>query len=403
MSVMQENLSVSTKRLVSLDAFRGFTIALMIVVNDPGSWSYIYHPLDHAAWHGITPTDFVFPFFLFIVGVSIVLAYNKRLKLETEKKGMYRKIWIRSLKIFAVGLFLWLFPGFEFGDLRFPGVLQRIAIVFLVCSLLFLNSDWKKQAWIAGLILLGYWFVMALVPVPIDEIIRQALITGEVMRQGGLVSIGDLTQVSDGMVAANLHEGTNLAAYLDRLIIPGPMWEENWDPEGILSTFPAIVTGITGMLVGKIIVSQRDLNHKVLLILIAGFLSFTLGSFWSWFFPLNKNLWTSSFVLYTSGLAALVLGVCLYFIDGLGHKKWARPGVIFGSNAITIYVIAGMLPALFAIPLSADTSLQSAIFTGMVQLGLAPELASFLYALLFTGLCYIPAYILYKKKIFIKL
>lgn len=166
------NTSSVSQRLLSLDVLRGLTIAGMIVVNDPGDWGFIYPPLRHASWNGITPTDLVFPFFLFIVGVSIVLAYTKRLNRGDAPRSMHGKIYARTAMIFSLGLFLALFPSFDFASLRIPGVLQRIAIVFLVCSLMFLHSDWKRQAWIAGILLVGYWLIMAWVPVPIDEVIR---------------------------------------------------------------------------------------------------------------------------------------------------------------------------------------------------------------------------------------
>jgi predicted acyltransferase len=152
----------SSKRLVSLDALRGYTIVLMVIVNDPGSWNHVYPPLLHAEWNGITLTDLVFPFFLFIVGTSITLAYTKRLEAGADKKDLYKKIFSRAIKIMLLGWFLWLWPTFDFGGMRYVGVLPRISIVFLVCALVFLNTNWKQQVWIASLILIGYWLLMAL-------------------------------------------------------------------------------------------------------------------------------------------------------------------------------------------------------------------------------------------------
>lgn len=393
----------SPQRLVSLDAFRGFTIAGMIVVNDPGSWSHVYTPLLHADWHGITLTDFVFPFFLYIVGVSIALAYTKRLKSQTPRGDLYKKIVIRSLKIFAVGLFLWLFPRFNFEAIRLPGVLQRIAIVFLFCAVLFLNTDWKKQAYIAVALLLAYWMVMTLIPVPIDDVIREALATGQVLRSGGPVPIGEIQQISSGWIASNLEPGTNLQAWVDRTVVPGRLWERTWDPEGLLSTIPALATGICGMLAGALIVSDRSQESKIMWLFFLGFMGFLLGSAWHWVFPINKNLWTSSFVVYTAGIASMTLAASLFFVDLLGRKNWTRMGVIFGANAITAYVIAGMLPDLFYAKFFGDHSLNSLFFQGLTGAGLAPKLVSLLYAILFTLVCYIPIYFLYRKKIFIKL
>jgi predicted acyltransferase len=400
----QSTLKQTTSpRLISLDAMRGFTIALMIVVNDPGSWSHVYAPLLHAKWHGFTPTDLVFPFFLYIVGVSVVLAYTKRLSANKPKKDMYKKIVWRSFKIFAVGIFLALFHRFSFVDLRITGVLQRIAIVFLVCAFLFLNSDWKKQAYIGAGVLVAYWLLMAIVPVPIDDIIRESLASGMVMRAAGEVPVEGLKQISDGFITANYEPGVNFAAWFDRIFLPGRHWEKTFDPEGLLTTLPAIVTGITGMLAGAIIVSKESQDRKVIWLFFFGFLAYVLGTAWSWFFPLNKNLWSSSFVLYTSGLATMLLAACVFFVDMLGKKGWTKPGIIFGANAITIYVLAGMLTKPFGLPIFGDESIRSMFFNGLVEVGLAPKFVSLLYALLYTIICFIPGYILYKKKVFIKL
>lgn len=369
---MNPSEQFTNQRLLSLDAFRGFTIALMIVVNDPGSWSHVYAPLLHAEWHGITPTDLVFPFFLFIVGVSIVLAFSKRIKAGADRKSMHRKILVRSFKIFLVGIFLNLFPEFNFADLRIAGVLQRIAIVFLVCSFLFLRFDWKKLAYSAALILVGYWLIMTLIPVP-------------------------------GIGEANLEPGKNLAAWIDSILLPGRMWQGTWDPEGILSTLPAIGTGITGMLAGILILSNQTLERKIVWLFVLGFFSFVLGSIWDWFFPINKNLWTSSFVLYTSGAAALTLASSMFIVDVLQIKSWTRMGRIFGANAISVYVFAGMLPALLSHVQIAGYSFNSFFMKILTNAGLEDKLASLLYAITFVLICYIPAYVLYKKKIFIKL
>ena len=207
------------QRLLSLDVLRGITIVGMIVVNTPGSWGNVYAPLLHAEWNGLTPTDLVFPFFLFMVGISITLALGKRKEVDVPQQGLVIKIVKRTLIIYALGLFLTLFPKFDFANLRYVGVLPRIAIVYLVCSLLFLRLSWRSIAGLSALILVGYWLAMALIPVP-------------------------------GVGAANLEPGTNLAAWLDELLVPGRMYRGTWDPEGFLSTFPAIATGFTGVLTG---------------------------------------------------------------------------------------------------------------------------------------------------------
>ena len=363
-------------RLVSLDAFRGITIALMIIVNDPGSWKYVYAPLEHAEWNGITPTDLVFPFFLYIVGVSIALAYTKRKKMGIPKKDMYKRIFYRSLKIFGVGILLnALSPlmhgleGFHFSDLRIMGVLQRIAIVFLVSALLFLKTGWKTQLKIGAVILVLYYIVMMFIPVP-------------------GVGIPKLEPGPEG----------NIAHWIDSFITPGRLYRGTWDPEGLFSTLPAIVTGISGMLAGTLILSDKPMDRKIVWLFFWGFLAFVAGGVWDWFFPINKRLWTSSYVMYTSGAASMTLAASLFFVDVLGYKKWTKMAIVFGANAITAYVLSGFFIRIFMM-----TGWREAIFNGIVALGFEPKLASLIFAILFTLLCYLPVYFLYRKKIFIKL
>lgn len=388
-------------RLISLDALRGFTVAGMIIVNVPGSWSHVYAPLLHAKWHGATPTDLVFPFFLFIVGVSIALAFTKQIEAGKPKREMAKKVFFRSAKIFLLGLFLALFPYFDFAEIRIPGVLQRISIVFLVCSLLFLSSDWKAQAKWGVASLLGYWILMAFLPVPIDDVIREALVSGETMRAGGMVPVEGIRQVSDGFIAANFEPGTNMQSWVDRLLVPGRMYEKTWDPEGLLSTIPAIGTGITGMLVGRLILSKLEQVTKITWLFVAGFAAFMAGSMWDWFFPINKHIWTSSYVLYTTGLATMALAFCIWLVDIKGYSKWARLGVVFGSNAVVAYVLHGLILKILSL---VNLPLQSWVFDGLVGIGLPEKLSSLFWASLYSlVICYLPVLWLYKKKIFIKL
>ena len=403
MSAQVISNQISSQRLLSLDALRGFTIAGMVIVNDPGSWDSVYAPLEHAQWHGLTATDLIFPFFLYIVGVSIAFAYTKRLKANVPKKEIYKKILWRSLKIFAVGVFLWLWPDFNFATIRWAGVLQRIAIVFLVGALIFLNADWKKQVWIGSIILVAYWILLAFIPVPVDDVIQGALNTGMVERAGGEVAVQELRQISDGLIAANFEPGVNMQAWLDRALLPGRFWERTWDPEGILSTFPAIVTGIIGMLMGRLILSEKETFKKLALLFFIGFCMLTAGELWSYIFPLNKNLWSSSFVLYTGGLATMGLTACMLIIDVWGYKNWTRLGRIYGANAITSYVLAGMLTLVFYHDIWWGVSLSESFMEGTTGIGVSAKLASFLYAVIYMLIIYIPAYILYRKKIFIKL
>ena len=360
------------RRLISLDALRGFTIAAMIMVNFPGNEQYVFFTLRHSKWNGLSFTDTIAPLFLFVIGVSIVFAYTKRLSDGTGKGSLYRKIIFRSLKIFAVGMFLNLMPDFDFGGVRWTGTLHRIAIVFMVCAILFLNSNWKQQAWIAAVLLVAYWLALTLIPTP-------------------------------GVGQVMLEPGVNIVAWIDSKYLPGKMWQGTWDPESILSTIPSIVSGITGMLAGHLMISRCTPNEKVNYLMTAGLVSAIGGYFWGLTFPVNENLWTSSFVLVTSGLGALLLGALYFIIDIKGYKKGVGPGIVFGANAITVYVLADVLALFFYRAEFSGLPLNELIVNQWVQWGMQFELASWLYALCFVAVNFIPAYILYRKKIFIKL
>ncbi|GAB4017871.1 acyltransferase family protein [Spirosoma koreense] len=359
-------------RLVSLDALRGFTIAAMIVANFPGSEQYVYFTLRHSKWNALSFTDLIAPIFLFVVGVSIALAYSKHAGVQQANRTLYRRIVIRSLKIFAVGMFLNLMPDFNLETIRWTGTLHRIAIVFLVCGILFLTTNWKQQVWIGLLTLVAYWLAMTQIATP-DE--------GKIM----------------------LEPGRNLAAWLDRKYLPGRMWQGTWDPEGILSTFPAIVTGLSGMLAGRWMLSAASPLEKVAWLMTSGLFVAIVGYFWGLTFLVNENLWTSSFVLVTSGFAALLFGALYFLVDIQGYKAATVPGIIFGANAITVYVLADVF-ALFFYRFRMDgLPLNEAVVHWLTSAGVQPEFASLLYALFFVGVNFIPAYLLYRNRIFIKL
>ena len=256
--------------------------------------------------------------------------------------------------------------------MRWTGTLPRIALVFLACGILFLFSDWKVQACTGGLILAGYWLVMTCLPTP-------------------------------GAGRVMLEPGVNMAAWLDSLLLPGKMWQGSWDPESILSTFPAIATGITGMLAGHLLLSGRRGEEKALLLLISGYTAAVAGYFWGLDFPVNENLWSSSFVLVTSGFAAMTLGVTYYLVDIKGFRFGTAPGVIFGANAISAYVLGDVLALFFYLmPLRIHT-LNEHFLNWFISLGFAPEFASMVYALMFVGIVFVPIRILYWKRIYIKL
>jgi predicted acyltransferase len=369
---MLKDSSTTSQRLLSLDVMRGITIAGMIVVNTPGSREYAYPPLRHASWHGLTPTDLVFPFFLFMVGVSITLAFNKRLAKGMSKTPLVTKTVKRTLIIFALAMFLALFPEFDFANLRVAGVLTRIAIVYLICSLIFLQvRTWQGIAILSAVLLVAYWLVMVLVPVP-------------------------------GVGPANLEPGTNLAAWLDKIAMPGRLYRETWDPEGLLSTIPAVVTGLTGILAGYLIQSKKSGEHKIIWMMVIGTALCALAYLWDQVFPINKNLWSSSYVLASSGMAALLLGSMYWLIDVLKYQRWTPFFVAFGMNAITAYVLHGVLISAFLDYDGDGKTLKVESYEVLASLGLGMELASFVWSLLYLLLCFIPIWIMYKKKIIVK-
>lgn len=370
-----------SERLVSLDVFRGITIAGMVVVNNPGTWSAIYSPLAHAEWHGITPTDYIFPFFLFIVGTAIPFSLGKRLRSGKINRDVLTKIIRRTLIIFAIGLLLALIPKFDLANLRIPGVLQRIAVCYFFASICYLFLDWKKLVILSAAMLLLYWILMTLVPVP-------------------------------GCIAPDIGSKVcNLAALFDRVILmEDHIWKQGkvFDPEGILSTIPAIVSTISGVLTGIWLNRDTSKLEKVGGILFAGVLLCATGWIWNFVFPFNKSLWTSSYAIYTSGLALCFLGFCFWIIDVKGYTKWSYPFRVFGMNALALFVFSGFLSK-FLILIKIDggegksISLQSYIFKSVYLSIASPINASLFYALSYLLLWYGLMWILYKRKIFIKI
>lgn len=319
-------LQTSPPRLLSLDVFRGLTVAAMILVNNPGSWAHIYAPLEHAEWNGCTPTDLIFPFFLFIVGVSISYALGSKKQHMNHSKLIMTAL-KRALILFGLGLFLSLFPKVftepleAFRTVRIPGVLQRIAVVFFITALIFIKTSPKTQLRTMIGILIAYWALMTLVPVP-------------------------------GVGYANLEKETNLGAWLDRTILTeAHLWKSarTWDPEGILSTLPAVATGLFGVLAGSWLRRKdREESVKISWMFSVGVLAVILGLIWDLCFPINKALWTSSFVLYAGGLATIGLALCYWLIDVQGYKKGTKPFVVYGVNAITVFFLSGLIPRILS-------------------------------------------------------
>lgn len=376
----------SNQRLLSLDVFRGATVAAMILVNNPGDWGHIYAPLEHASWHGCTPTDLIFPFFLFIVGVSITYAMSSKKADHQAHTKTILKAAKRAAILFGLGLFLSLYPKIFTAPLdalmhvRIPGVLQRIAVVFLISSIIFLKNSEKNIMRITGGILILYWIIMTFIPVP-------------------------------GTGFANLEKETNMGAWIDRSILTeAHLWKsaKTWDPEGILSTLPAIASGLIGVLVGAFL-RRKELEdgYKISWLFSTGLMLFIGGMIWSLQFPLNKSLWTSSFVLYTAGLATMILSFCYWIIDVNHYKRFTLPFVVYGKNAITVFFLSGLLPRIMnMIKVSnadgTESGLQSFLYTNFFSTQFSPINASLAWAIAQICFWFVILYIMYRKNIFIK-
>lgn len=371
-------------RLLSLDFFRGATVAAMILVNNPGDWGHIYAPLEHSEWHGCTPTDLVFPFFLFIVGVSIAYAMSsKKEDPATHGKTIF-KAFKRALILFGLGLFLTLFPEVftkpieSLQGMRIPGVLQRIALVFFISAVLFLKTSLKNLRLLFILLLAVYWVLMTFVPVP-------------------------------GTGPANLEKETNLGAWLDRSIFTeAHLWSSSktWDPEGLLGTIPAIATGLFGILVG-VYLKRKDVQDavKVSWLFSTGCVAVVLGLLWDLQFPINKALWTSSFVLFTGGLATIVLAMSYWIIDVNKYNRFTKPFVVYGVNAITVYFLSGILPQILSIirikTADGETNVYSWLYSGYAA-NFSPVNASLLWAVSTVSFWLVILWFMYNKKIIIK-
>lgn len=403
---------------MSLDVFRGVTIASMILVNNPGNWAAVYPALLHAEWHGWTFTDTVFPFFLWIVGVAIPLSVSRRIEQGQSRRELFGHALRRALIIFGLGFFLNSFSYFIDGSLgrlgfsewlhsylttvRVPGVLQRIAICYLIALVIFLRTGVRGQIrWTAGL-LLAYWLIVAFAPFPVN-------VHGETRYISGVLEKGD-----------------NFAAHVDNLVLNGPVigthvWKgtKTWDPEGIVSTLPAIATCLFGILAGHLLRSRRSGAEKTAWLTIAGALLMWLGLVMDFWLPINKGLWTSSYSVFMAGLAMLCLGVYYWFIDVKGCRTFVKPFAIYGMNAITVFVLAGVLGRLsLEIKFTAAGGKSVALKTWLYEnlcapfagpdtapfFGIlaSPKNASLMWALMYVVVLYLVAWVMYRKKWFVK-
>ncbi|HEX6589092.1 MAG TPA: heparan-alpha-glucosaminide N-acetyltransferase domain-containing protein [Longimicrobiales bacterium] len=366
-------------RLQSLDAFRGITVAAMLVVNNPGTWSAIYPPLRHAAWHGWTPTDLIFPFFLFIVGVAMSLSFAKLSARGVPRRALLAKAAKRAAILVLLGLALHAFPwvGTDLSELRLPGVLQRIGLAYLIAAPIVLYAGVRGRVAALLALLLGYWALLELVPVP-------------------------------GIGAGVLEPGRDLGAWLDRALLgTSHLWDysRTWDPEGLLGTLPAVGSVLLGVFVGDWLRGARPVRRTATGLLAGGALAVVVGLAWSVVFPINKSLWTSSYVLFTAGMATLVLTLCWLLVDVRGWRAWARPFVVFGINALAAFFLSGigarilgMTPA----PGDADGSLKSWLHDTLFASWLRPVDASLAFALAYVALWMALMWGLYRKGIVLK-
>jgi len=385
-------MNPAKQRLLSLDFLRGLTVAAMILVNNPGSWGHIYAPLEHAEWNGCTPTDLVFPFFLWIVGVSIAFAMSSsKADPSTHRKTILKAI-RRGIILYFLGFFLAIFGKLisaitnhtsiweAFETVRLLGVLQRIGIVFIISSIIFLKAQQKTIFKTLVVILAFYWALMTFVPVP-------------------------------GVGYPNLEKETNLAAWIDRgILTEAHTWasSKTWDPEGILSTLPAVGTCLFGILVG-IWMRRKDVDNptKVAWLFTSGVASVVLGLLWDLQFPINKALWTSSYVLYAGGLATLALALCYWIIDVQGYRKFTTPFVVYGVNAITVFFLAGLMPRLLNLIQitksdGTKTQLLVLLYNTFYTPFFSPINASLVWAITYVLGFYVLLWFMYKRNIIIK-
>ncbi|KGP63589.1 membrane protein [Legionella norrlandica] len=367
---------LQSKRILSLDVFRGITIVLMILVNGQAALDP-YPILEHAEWNGCSLADLVFPFFLFIVGLTSVISLRKQIE-EKSVSSLYAAVIERTIILFLLGLFLNVFPyPLDFSSIRIYGILQRIAVCYFVCTLIYLNTSIKTQSFIFVALLLGYWVLMTLVPVP-------------------------------GYGANQLTKVGSWVSYFDQLFFSSSrLYEKTYDPEGFLGTFPSIATTLSGVLTGNLLLSTGSKTKKFYLMSGAGFLFLLLGWLWGDSFPINKNLWTSSFVLWTSGMALLVFAFCFLMIDRLQIKKWSWFFKVFGMNALFAFVFHVILIKLqyaFRVTLSNGDVVSSIIFMKNYLFGgFSNHNAALLYSICFLFLNFLVVLILYKRNIFIRI
>jgi predicted acyltransferase len=370
-------------RLVSVDVFRGATMVAMILVNNPGDTRTTYWPLQHAAWHGWTPTDLVFPFFLFIVGVAIVLSLKRRVDAGARPSSLIGKIFRRSAILFVLGLLLNGYPFGLFGPRsvgellevwRIPGVLQRIAVCYLVAAILVLRCRTRTLKVLTVVLVIGYWLLMVVVPVP-------------------------------GQGAPDIDDpGGHLSGWLDRAVFGSHVWEHSkvYDPEGLLSTIPAIATTLFGVLAGLLLAARLEPMERLARLMVTGALLVAAGAVWGWFFPINKPIWTSSYAVFTAGLAFSALGLCYWAVDLRGERVLSRLFVVYGVNAIAVYVGSGVLARTLALAEIDGVAVRQLLYASLFASWLPAYLASLGYAITWVAGWFAVLLVMERRGIYIK-
>jgi predicted acyltransferase len=374
-----------SQRIVSIDLYRGLAVAGMILVDNPGSDDLAYSPIKHAQWNGWTPADFIFPSFLFLVGVSMVFSFAARLKHGQRRGKILRHAFIRTLILIAIGLFVNAMPifGLDLHTWRIYGVTQRIALCYFAAAVLVLWTNWRAQALAFVACLVGYWAILRFVPVP------------------GLGVPGHDIPFMD--------PARNIVAWLDRTVFPGRLYNQVRDPEGLISTIPAVGTILLGVLTGHWLRSSAKPGTKVARMIVFGIAGLLAGLLWNLWFPINKNLWTSSFVLLTGGFAVIFLAL-LYWVLEIKNwaGRWTMPLLVFGMNAIAGFVADSFVYGpgyTFTAKLSNGTTLNwhEAAQAELMSLGLSPANASLIYSLCAVAFCWLLLWLLWRKRIFIKI
>lgn len=411
-------------RISSIDIFRGMTMVLMVIVNNPGDWGHIYHPFKHADWNGCTPTDWVFPFFVFAMGMAVPFSRSKGKGLSGE---YMEGILGRSLRIINLGLMLNFFSHIQIGNLegiplmlirlaiaifigwlmlakfnsktklytslavffgfmilaysgieaystvRLPGVLQRLGIIYFIGAIIYQSFNFRGQIiWVLG-ILFGYWAAMMLIPVP-------------------------------GVGVGNLEVGTNFAAYVDQILLKGHMWKEDWDPEGLLSTIPAIASFLIGIWMGQF---MKEAKTPVYHFTLAGLVLLTMGGIWHIWFPINKSMWTSSYSIYTSGMAIFFMSILIFLFDGKKQNSFSNYFIMWGLNPMIVFFGSGLLPRALNMIKLGEAENQIGMLGYFNKMILAPQFsepknASMTYALLNVLFWTLVLVYLHRKKIMIK-